>query len=209
MDESLDRLPDVARDQYGNLGFKGENAGHSGLRPRVNWVLALPDSALTGTVLCELLDWLRWGSQVSVMWECSLPELILVIEKWLAANPGAPVAAFHPHFRQDVDWEKLWTERGFKDGMRVKHRCGCGRLYGDFTLICKKCWQQWHEMERVNVGPRGPGTYNLVLQGADGGSVAAAVWTNRNWVFWSPLEFERKNDLYAPVHSPNHSILDA
>jgi hypothetical protein len=209
MYESLERLPNLTRDRYGNLNLKGENIGYSGLHARVKHVLALEGSVLAGTVLSELLDWLRWGSETFVRWDCTLPELILVIEKWLEANHDAPLSLFNPYFSQEVDWSQLWIERGMKGDMYVKYRCRCGILHGEFDLECQACWQKWHEMERLNMGPRGEGSYNLVLHGAAGGSVSAAVWTNRNWLFLLPLEFERKNDLYSPTYSPGHSMLDA
>jgi len=209
MYESLERLPGLTRDKYGNLDLEGENIGYFGLYPRVKYILALGADVLTGTVLSELLDWLRWGSETSVRWDCTLPELIAVIEKWLGSNPDASRNAFNPYFTKDVDWNQLWVERGMKDCIYIKHRCRCGIMHGEFDLECQACWQKWHEMEKVRMGPRGENSYNLVLLGADGGSVAAAVWTNRNWLFLVPMEFEAKNNLYAPTYSPSHSLLDA
>lgn len=95
-----------------------------------------------------------------------------------------------------------------KDCIHIKHRCKCGILFEEY-LECQACWQKWHEMEKVLIGPRGENSYNLVLYGADGGSVAATVWTNRNWLLLVPMEFEAKNNLYAPTYSPSHSPLEA
>lgn len=76
MYKSLERLPSLARDKYGNLNLKGENIGYFGLYPRVKYILTLGADVLKGTILSELLDWLRWGSETSVRWDCTLPELI-------------------------------------------------------------------------------------------------------------------------------------
>lgn len=196
MYKSLETLPGTIRDQYGNLNLVDENVGNAGLRKRVEYLLALDRSQMAGTVLCDLLDWLRWGSETSVMWECTLPELIKVTEKWLAANPDAPRNLFTPYFTKEVNWDELWIERGFKGKMRERRKC-CGAIFKEFE-DCRVCHKAWYNMERVYIGPRGEGTYHLVLNGADGGSVAAAVWTCRGQQLTSPRIFEKRNDLYAP-----------
>ncbi|OGN07444.1 MAG: hypothetical protein A2669_01865 [Candidatus Yanofskybacteria bacterium RIFCSPHIGHO2_01_FULL_48_25b] len=187
-------MPGTVQDQYGNLELVGENVERFGLRKRVEYLFALDGSQMTGVILCELLDWLRWGSETSVMWNCTLQELITIIEKWLAANPDAALELFTPHFTEEVSWDKLWNERGLKGRMHRKRKCRCGTIFREFD-DCHVCYERWHEMKEVYVGPQGEGTYDLVLNGAAGGSIAAAVWTCRGQRLTSPGDFERRNDL--------------
>jgi len=197
MYESLERLPGTTRDRYGNLNLVDGNTGNGGLRKHFEYLLALDGAQMAGTVLCDLLDWLRWGSETGVMWECTLPELISLIDKWSAANPNAPLELFTRYFTKEVNWDELWSERGMKGEMRRKRKCGCGRIFTEFH-DCNLCHQRWHEMKQVYIGPRGEGTYYLVLQGADGGSVAAAVWSRHGQPLTSPRGFEERNHLYPP-----------
>lgn len=183
---SLDQIPGVFRDQFGN-----PRCGRSVTRGETEFVLQLPIGALKEVVLSDLLNWLRWGSRNSVMWECTLPELISVIEKWLKDNPDAPQDLFAPGIRGEVNWEAIWNERGIKSEVFRKHRC-CGQILSEYE-DCPQCLTGWHEMGEFWLGPRGEDTYNLVLMGADGGYVATAVWFNRNWVFAVPEEFARSD----------------
>jgi hypothetical protein len=188
--ETLERLPGLAKDEYGNLNVAAFTKRNCGLRHRVDYALQAPRGTFTGTKLSDLLDWMRWGSECSVMWECTLPELIQVIEKWLGDNADAPQELFGLYGDPaGADWNKLWTDRGIKDEVLTKRQCQrCGKIYREFD-DCDKCYIPWYEMETVMVGPRGPHTYNLVLMGAAGYSIAAAVWNNRNWLFAVPEDF--------------------
>ena len=193
---SLEKLPGTHRDQYGNL--KAPQEAYP-LRGRFEYALKLTPKELSGTVLGELLDWLRWGSDGGVMWEATLPELIQLIENWLAGNPDAPQELFSPHICCDEDWDELWNKRGVREEVQEARICKCGTVHRMYTFRiedCQKCWQRWYEMESADWGPRGLDTYNLALVGAGGCSVAAAVWTNRNWLFVVPLEFAQKKFPY-------------
>jgi hypothetical protein len=197
MYESLDKLPNVRRDEYSNLLVTVSSVRDKGLRGRFEYVMGLASEHFTGLVLCDLLEWLRAGSETAVRWDCTLPELILLIEKWLAANPDAPVQLFNPYFTSYVDWVTLWDERGMKDDIYFRRRCMCGYLLREFDS-CYVCGMEWADMTKVILGPRGVGTYNLVLFGASGGAVAAAVWTSRNWLLYPPIGFELNNELHVP-----------
>jgi hypothetical protein len=187
--KGLEKLPGLIRDRYGNLRVAQEA---NGLRGRIEYALNLATDELAGTRLAELLDWMRWGDECSVMWECTLPELIQVIEKWLAANPEAPWEIFGIHNHQnEVSWDSLWAKQGQKEEIWEAKRCRCGSIHGQFT-DCDECGQHWFQMETVSMGPRGPNSYNLGLMYANGVTVAAAVWNYRNWLLIEPQGFRTK-----------------
>ena len=190
--ESLDKIPGVFRDRYGN-----PRCGRSVTRGETEFVLELPKGALQDVILSELLNWIRWGSQTSVMWECTLPELIQIIEKWHGDNPNAPKRLFDPHITSDADWESLWIRRGVKGEVRRAYKC-CGLLFPEYQQSCTQCDKHWTDMQEVWVGQRGEGTYNLILEGADGSYVAAAVYTSRNWILHVPDRFQRNPYNYLP-----------
>lgn len=171
---SLTKLPGTQVDEHGNLKFKTE--GESvGLRWRLETVLRLNPRELTGTRLSELLNWLRWGSQGGVMWECTLPELVALVEKWEAANPDAPAEQYGVD-QPDQDWSELWKNARIA-GLRRVRDCRCGLKLVEIGRC--RCGRGYFDGKDRTEGPRGPETYNLVLIGGSGYNIAEAAFVTR------------------------------
>src|SRR5262249_9928438 len=151
------------------------------------YLLALPTGTLAGTKLVDVLEWPRWGSATGCMWECTLPEMIRLIEKWLLDNPDGTLKNFGiSQPSPDFTWQELWETRGSKGGYRRARKCSCRKIHEEFAH-CDACGQAWYDMQQTTLTVRGPETYNVILEGADGGSIAAAVWNGRNWLLLEPL----------------------
>src|SRR5665213_3470043 len=86
---SLLVLPWVRVDQHGNLNFVSIADRTEGLRPRFERLMNIGLQSLKSTKLNELLDWVMWGAETGVMWECTAVELSELIGYWEKANPKA------------------------------------------------------------------------------------------------------------------------
>jgi hypothetical protein len=107
---SLSKIPGATRDKYGNLHVitGGQELNHP--RAYQDYVISLPEGALTGTNLGELLDWTRWGAPEVVMWESTLQELIDMIAQWERDNAGADVSRYTRYpAGYTISWEKFWS----------------------------------------------------------------------------------------------------
>lgn len=174
-ESSLVHLPGVKADKFGNLHFTGERVNYYGLRPRYEFVLKLDPKELKNTVLSELLNWLRWGAQTSVKWECTLPELVKLIEHWEKFNSDLAAYGF-TEGTEPVQWEKLWAN-GYRYGIFERYFCShCKKKYDRFCLNCSFCNRI---LKVIEDGPRGINSYDLILEGADGVWVAEAAWFSR------------------------------
>lgn len=177
---SLEVLPNVSVDEYGNLRFREEP--RDSLRRRFELVAALPAASLAGTVLAELLNWLRWGSETGVMWEATLSELANLVRVWEEANlPTDPQNYFGRDseeipFEDPEAWEDLWNTQGFRYGIVLQRVCACGRTFRDLEVQCPNCEKYRYQdgTRDAWVGPRG--AYNIALVGGDGWAVAQAAY---------------------------------
>jgi hypothetical protein len=177
---SLEKVPDVIVDEYGNLRFKQEDPNRDGLRKRFELASRLPLRALAGTTLSHLLNWTRWDSETGVMWECTLPELLALVTRWEKANPNASVQLYGCRETPASEyWEKLW-KKAWRGGISTRHMCVCKRYFRTGEMQCPTCdtWRYQAGTKDVPTGPRGK--YNLILNGADGYNIAKAAFETRN-----------------------------
>ena len=178
---SLSGISGIRKDKYGNLKVRGVRSGE-GLRHRYAFVMRLPYCELAKVQLGELLDWMRWGAQEGVMWECTMAELLRVIMRWERANPEADASRYSSLNMGALSWTDFWSSHSAfaYQAWRVV-RCKCGRIFDYDGMFCPRCdashfegtWETRHLT-------RGLGHYNLAVHGAGGSAVAALAFTTRN-----------------------------
>lgn len=176
---TLTGLPGTRRDEFGNLLLKrGDD-----MRRRWVHLLRVKSTAFARPNLAELLNWFRWGSQDGVMWECTAAELFRIIDRWEAANPDAPMARYG--IREEMPPSEIgafWSDYARMLQIVIRYRCvQCKILFPPDRVHCSKCDSpQWDSTTTKEAwGPRGKGSYNLALEGADGYAVAAYAWATR------------------------------
>lgn len=187
---SLITLPDTNVDRHGNLHFKGEK----GLdRSRIERLLhEVPVTSLCGTKLGELLCWIEWGSTDGVMWQCTLPELTALIEKWEMQNSNPILYGIEPE-EKPISWQHFWNTFGSMYGCREGWDCPeCKKSNVHFRAYCENCHCD-RDVPMTVIGLRGVDTYNLVLSGHCGYSVAAAAYFSKNesrivHKLWTPCQ---------------------
>jgi hypothetical protein len=142
--------------------------------------MAMPVSALTGTVLAELLNWFRWGSATGVMWECTVKELLQLIEHWEEANLYAEIEQYFGSQLKGnlITWDELWTQARAAEASQVR-ACVCGEVYPYHQRFCTKCRKDSSDGRLTYQTRRGLDTYKTLLIGGDGRSVAVAAFTSR------------------------------
>lgn len=173
---SLEGLPRTVVDPMGNLNVENSATG-AGLRHRVDYLIGLPEGARKGTILGELLNWLRWGGQDSVKWECTLSELRLIIWQWERDNPDERRYVAYENMKCYASWDTLWGKHSEAVGRFTQYRCTvCKKIAADMGYCnhCKECRgiTAWKE---IVCYPRNNSGYNLILAGHDGNDVALAV----------------------------------
>lgn len=183
-------LPGVFSDNYGYLEIKGA-AEKKGLRYRYEYAIQLEASQLKSTSLPELLNWMRWGSIGGVMWECTLDEMVKLIEHWEKHNFEREIYGVKPN-HNPIDWDELWLQ-AIMTTISPGYICPrCNTVNSDNTLwTCRQCGffcLTTSERKDVYLGPRGMNTYNLALQGADGWNVANAAYFSRGKVRSTKIE---------------------
>jgi hypothetical protein len=175
---TLTGLPGTIRDEFGNLKLKR----HDGMRRRWAHAMRLRPEALTKAALSELLNWLRWGSQTGVMWECTAEELFKLVERWEEANPTATPEQYGvSEPLPPATMETLWEKRAFMLCTKLRFRCKrCNEVFGPNDCRCDKCGAERYLFgEKEMHGPRGNGSYNFALEGGDGNTIAAFALATR------------------------------
>ncbi len=190
---SLLKIPGLTIDQLGNVNFPGEILG-KGLRPRHDFVMALPNTSLKDVMLGDLLDWLRWGSGNTVMWECTLPELKTLIEKWEDSNPDPPperYTTFRSQAQSTTSWVEFWTKYSASQYAYRRRKCPEHNIQLREYNDCPKCYKPWYDLDKVYGNRRGEWQYNLVAK-ADGHFVARLV-----------AQTPRQERIGSPLSSPD------
>jgi hypothetical protein len=193
---TLEGLPNTEVDQYGNLNLVDRRDGE-GLRHRLEHVLQMPKEDFVGRRLSELLDWLRWGSNVSVMWEGTPTEILNVIERWEEANPDAEWERYIICEPVPVEWDNIWRYACKNSQMLYKVRIcpnGHGRINHSIGY-CEICHIDWYNVPEQEMGPRGFGTYNTVIYGYGGNSLAAAAYFTKGQTRTVPTQLVYEHEL--------------
>ncbi len=188
---SLVGLPTLTVDEFGNINVSGNNPPANGLRHRYQFVKKLPLKHLRQTKLTDLLGWMRWGSKDGSMWECSMGEIIQIIERWEKANPNATLDQYglKKQDLQDCSWDEV-VKQSYAAKFFHRRRCNhCKRYHKQVApwLDCHRCGHPWHESTDVISGPRGLGTYNLILIGLDGYYLVGAAYRTRYRKSWRKI----------------------
>ena len=178
---SLLHLPGMATDRHGNMNLNTAPKG-KGLRYRHDYAISLDPVLLKGVILSELLNWMRWGSQSGVMWECTLKELVQLIGHWEKANSEKALYGIRGNDKREY-WDQLFS-KACMTGISPGYICPiCKTPNLDTTLWdCKKCgFHCFPSFTRkdIFIGNRGPNSYDLALEGADGLEVANAAYFTR------------------------------
>lgn len=173
---SLRGLPNTQVDQFGNLNVNGTRSSHSGLRHHYDYLMQIELEALRDRQLDQLLNWIRWGAETEVVWECTLPELVALIERWEQVNELPELYGMPPEDTR-VSWISLWKQAK-KYGVFTHHFCRRCNRRTNTARHCSHCYT-WGETFPFTTGPRGPETYNLELEWNDGHAVANAAYHTR------------------------------
>jgi hypothetical protein len=182
--ETLLRIPGIRIDNFGNATLHGTSWD---ARNYFEAVEAMPIGQLKGVNLCELLEWLRWGSEDCVMWECTLPELTRLISQWEKDNPKATPKDFGiPRRHNSLAWMQFWNNFGFAEHTDLARRCRCKTVFSCDQFECPECRKHWTDSGRTAIGPRGERTYDLLLRGHTGYSVCLAAWNSRGTKRFGP-----------------------
>ena len=143
--------------------------------------MRLGTKALARIKLSELLNWLRWGSATGVMWECTSEELFRCVTRWEMANPAATPEHYGVNAPMPPEKSEILWQAAYMESAHIRFRCQrCHELFPLHGYRCEKCDAERYLFgEREVYGPRGKGSYNFALEGADGYAIAAFALATR------------------------------